>query len=64
MAYVMRRSGGFRDPMPTWWPGELRDLISRCWAQDPADRPSFAEVGVGYGAGRGQNPAVCVVGVG
>ncbi|KXZ45951.1 hypothetical protein GPECTOR_49g535 [Gonium pectorale] len=44
MAYVLRRSGGHREPLPSWWPPELRGLISRCWAQDPADRPSFSKI--------------------
>ncbi|GIM07470.1 hypothetical protein Vretimale_11595, partial [Volvox reticuliferus] len=44
MAYVMRRCNGSREPMPSWWPAELQGLISRCWAQDPADRPSFSQI--------------------
>lgn len=45
MRYVLRRSEqGVREPMPSWWPPPLKDLITRCWAQDPAARPPFEEV--------------------
>ncbi|GLI67684.1 hypothetical protein VaNZ11_011946 [Volvox africanus] len=44
MAYVMRRCSGTREPLPSWWPSELQGLIARCWAQDPADRPSFSQI--------------------
>lgn len=36
--------GGYRRPMPAWWPQQLRDLISDCWAADPARRPSMLAV--------------------
>ena len=41
---MARRSAGFREPLPAWWPGPVRDLLSRCWAQDPEQRPSFPQV--------------------
>ncbi|GLC46778.1 hypothetical protein PLESTM_001924700 [Pleodorina starrii] len=44
MSYVMRRCRGAREALPSWWPEELRGLIARCWAQDPADRPSFTQI--------------------
>ncbi len=43
-AYVMRRSAGERERFPARWPQGLKDLVSACWAQDPANRPSFKEV--------------------
>ncbi len=44
MSYVMRRCGGAREPLPSWWPPELRALIAACWAPDPAERPGFSKV--------------------
>lgn len=35
---------GIRPPMPSDVTQFARDLIVRCWAQDPEDRPSFAEI--------------------
>lgn len=26
------------------WPKELADLVSKCWAEAPSDRPSFEEI--------------------
>ena len=43
--YVDRRArGGERERMPSRWPDPLKDLISKCWEQDPGARPSFAEI--------------------
>ncbi|PNW73467.1 hypothetical protein CHLRE_14g632860v5 [Chlamydomonas reinhardtii] len=44
MAYVLRRSGGVREPLPGWWPAELKHLIAACWAQDPTQRPPFSKI--------------------
>ncbi|KAK8889950.1 hypothetical protein M9Y10_034706 [Tritrichomonas musculus] len=33
-----------RPPLPQELSPELKDLITSCWAQDPKDRPSFADV--------------------
>ncbi len=35
---------GWRQPLPKWWPAELRALIEACWAGKPALRPSMGEV--------------------
>ena len=35
---------GERPPMDTGTPEGLRRLIAKCWAQEPRDRPSCAEV--------------------
>lgn len=35
---------GTRERMPSYWPPQLKELIARCWAQDPLDRPGFREV--------------------
>eukprot|EP00884_Botryococcus_braunii_P003104 jgi/Botrbrau1/12795/Bobra.117_1s0014.1 len=37
-------AGGYRRPLPDYWPEELTSLISDCWAQEPASRPSMDEV--------------------
>jgi hypothetical protein len=37
-------AGGYRRPLPEYWPEELRSLISECWAQDPTARPSMDDV--------------------
>lgn len=43
--YVERRARqGERERMPSRWPDELRDIISKCWEQDPARRPSFCQI--------------------
>eukprot|EP01136_Pigoraptor_vietnamica_P006164 Opistho-1_new@38745 len=34
---------GFRHPIPADCPQELRELIRRCWEEDPSRRPSFDE---------------------
>jgi len=35
---------GVRPSLPEYVPSETQALIARCWAQDPKERPSFAEV--------------------
>lgn len=35
---------GKRLPIPDNCPQMLQDLISQCWAQNPEDRPTMAEV--------------------
>ncbi|KAG2429957.1 hypothetical protein HYH02_013908 [Chlamydomonas schloesseri] len=37
-------SEGYRPPLPQRWPDAVKQLISDCWAQDPAARPSMAVV--------------------
>ncbi len=44
LAYVARRAAGERERLPARWPPALKQLVSDCWAQDPALRPSFGEV--------------------
>jgi len=36
--------GGVRPPLQRSWPQPLATLISECWDQDPARRPTFTEV--------------------
>lgn len=40
-AYAERVASGFRPEVPRRWPHALRALITACWAQEPAARPSF-----------------------
>lgn len=35
---------GARLPLPGCWPARLRAVVARCWAADPAQRPSAQEV--------------------
>ena len=44
VAAAVSTSGDFRPALPARWPAPIADLIRRCWAQQPADRPSFSEV--------------------
>ena len=37
-------SRGMRPPLDPAWPAPVRGLIARCWAQDAAERPTFAEL--------------------
>jgi mitogen-activated protein kinase kinase kinase 7 len=37
-------ANGHREDLPHYWPFALKDLVASCWAQDPASRPSFAQV--------------------
>lgn len=37
-------SEGRRPEVPSYVPDLYKDLICRCWAQDPRDRPSFEEI--------------------
>jgi hypothetical protein len=43
-AYAERVAAGFRPEVPRRWPHALRSLITSCWAQEPAARPSFDTV--------------------
>lgn len=36
--------GGERPPINKKWPDNLSSLISDCWGEKPADRPTFEEV--------------------
>ncbi len=40
-------ANGFRRPHPPHWPADLKAVVGDCLAQDPSDRPSAAQVGVG-----------------
>ncbi|KAF5827936.1 kinase-like domain-containing protein [Dunaliella salina] len=42
--YAREVSTGYRPPLGDNWPSELRDLIRRCWDQDPSKRPSMDQV--------------------
>ena len=44
VAAAVSRSEAFRPAIPKWWPPDVVQLLSRCWAGDPAARPEFAEV--------------------
>jgi hypothetical protein len=35
---------GFRPTVAEAMPREYRDLMTACWAEDPAQRPSFEEI--------------------
>lgn len=35
---------GERPPIPTDCPWDLRDLMCKCWAREPTERPSFREI--------------------
>lgn len=35
---------GARPELDPAWPAEVRDLIENCWANEPAKRPTMAEV--------------------
>lgn len=42
--YARQVANGHREVIPVYWPAPVRVLISKCWAQDPAQRPGFKEV--------------------
>eukprot|EP00884_Botryococcus_braunii_P012957 jgi/Botrbrau1/21662/Bobra.43_1s0061.1 len=42
--YAQKVARGWRQPLPRWWPQELKELIKECWADRPGDRPSMAAV--------------------
>ncbi|KAK9828455.1 hypothetical protein WJX72_000073 [[Myrmecia] bisecta] len=42
--YATEVANNARPILPERWPKQLRDLIAACWAQDPTDRPSSAEL--------------------
>ncbi|KAF8055467.1 rckA [Scenedesmus sp. PABB004] len=44
LAYAARVAGGFRPERPRSMPQGVWDVVSRCWAHDPAARPSAAWV--------------------
>lgn len=35
---------GARPDLPSWLPPAYASLVRRCWAADPAERPSMADV--------------------
>ena len=44
VAAAVERSPAFRPPLPKTWPEELSNIVSGCWHEDPAMRPTFWEV--------------------
>lgn len=42
--YARKVAGGYRPPRAACIDDETWELISRCWAQDPVERPSMASV--------------------
>ncbi|KAI8476817.1 MAG: kinase-like domain-containing protein [Monoraphidium minutum] len=42
--YCGRVAEGYRPPLHTTWPPSVASVITDCWAQDPAKRPSMGEV--------------------
>ena len=50
-AQVMRgvMDGSLRHPAPRGCPAETFEVLSRCWQQNPADRPDFASLCTWFG---------------
>lgn len=46
---------GHREQIPAHWPAEVSDLIRRCWATDPAGRPSMGDVAAALKSFRADN---------
>lgn len=44
LEYAKQVAEGHRESFPGFFPPGLRALIASCWAQDPNERPSFADV--------------------
>lgn len=44
MEFTKCVSAGFRPPIEDWLPDYMRQLITKCWAQNATDRPSMAHV--------------------
>jgi serine/threonine protein kinase len=42
--FVLEVMKGARAAFPDWINDNMKSLISRCWAEDPDDRPSFTEI--------------------
>jgi serine/threonine protein kinase len=42
--YARQVANGHREPLPSYWPSVVKQLISDCWAQDPIQRPGFKDV--------------------
>jgi hypothetical protein len=40
----MQVAGGYRRPLPQYVPQQVRELISKCWAQEAHARPDIAAV--------------------
>ena len=37
--------GGWRANLDTFeWPDKMKQLVYRCWAQEPKERPTFSEI--------------------
>ena len=48
---VLKVAQGQRPPLPdNGLPSQLRDLIQRCWAQEPGERPTFDEIALALAA--------------
>lgn len=44
LAYARQVANGHRESLPSHWPAQVRGLISRCWAQEPKQRPTFKDI--------------------
>lgn len=42
--YAEKVSKGFRETIPASWPEYVKMLVSECWDEDPANRPSFKDI--------------------
>eukprot|EP00210_Caulerpa_lentillifera_P004195 g4001.t1 len=42
--YAEKVAKGFRETIPQHWPDFIKCLISDCWNEDPASRPSFKDI--------------------
>ena len=51
----IRAAQGHREQIPAHWPAEVTDLIRRCWATAPADRPDMGEVAAALEGFRADN---------
>ena len=34
--------------MPPSWPKRVADLVTRCWSDEPSERPQFAEIAADF----------------
>ena len=41
---LVQVASGYRPNIPSEMPEEIAGIITACWAQEPSDRPSAAEV--------------------
>eukprot|EP00798_Chlamydomonas_sp_ICE-L_P024311 gene24311-9915_t len=43
-SYADRVANGFREPIPEYWPDNLKELVGSCWEQDPSMRPNMGTI--------------------